>query len=156
MKFNKKLANIGILALSSAALASCAGKDGGEINSHLVDGVSNVAIKGYDSVAYFTDSKPVKGNPNFSYSYKGSSWWFKNSKNKDLFKSNPSKYEPQYGGYCAFGVAVPEKKIDIDPEAWNISDGKLYLNYTLPTQERWLDNKEEYITDANEIWPTIK
>ncbi|MES1221505.1 MAG: YHS domain-containing (seleno)protein, partial [Bacteroidota bacterium] len=69
----------------------------------------DAAIRGYDAVAYFTESKPVKGKKEFSFNYKGATWLFSNKQNLDAFKSNPGKYEPQYGGYCAYGLADGHK-----------------------------------------------
>ena len=138
-------------------VASCASpKTGSEVNVHKVDGQKNVAIKGYDPVAYFTKKAPVKGEAKYSHKYQGANWHFSSRINKDKFAKNPKKYAPKYGGYCAYGVSVPQKKIDIEPEAWTIHKGKLYLNYTPRTKKIWLSNKEEHIVDANENWPEVK
>jgi len=131
-------------------------KKGGNINTHKVAGLENVAIKGYDPVAYFKDHKPTKGNEAHQISWHGATWLFTSDENKHLFKVNPKKYAPQYGGYCAYGVSVPQKKIDINPKAWYIHKDKLYLNYTKPTQDIWLENKEEHIEAANENWKFVK
>jgi YHS domain-containing protein len=113
------------------------------------------AIIGYDPVAYFTDSKPVMGKEEFKIAYAGANWYFSSEKNLELFKSNPSKYMPQYGGYCAFGLAGGYKA-PISPDAWTIVDDKLYLNYNKKIQEDWTDDRAEMIKKADKNWPTVK
>ena len=107
------------------------------------------AIKGYDPVAYFKDSKPVKGSPNITYSWKGANWSFKTNENKQEFIDNPEKYTPQYGGYCAYGWAkgYPAK---IEPDAWSIIGGKLYLNYDKDIKATWDKDPKGYIKTADE------
>ena len=112
------------------------------------------AIKGYDPVAYFTESKPVKGEKEFIYSWKGAEWYFASAENLEKFKVNPEKYAPQYGGYCAYGVAQGYA-VKIDPEAWEIVDDKLYLNYNLKIQKDWQEKKQAYISTADINWPKV-
>ncbi|MGQ8364711.1 YHS domain-containing (seleno)protein [Glaciecola sp. 1036] len=116
---------------------------------------SRLAIKGYDPVAYFTQSMPVEGSASYTAEYKGAIYHFASAEHQSLFKANPAKYAPQYGGYCAFGVSK-EKKFDTDPTAWAIVDNKLYLNLNDKVQGRWVLNKEELISEANEIWQQIE
>jgi len=143
-------------------VASCATPiKGGQINVHNIDGVENVAVKGYDVVSYFKSKrvgkvKPAKGKKEISYKWQDVTWFFENQQNLNEFKQSPAKYAPQYGGYCAYGVSVPEEKIDIEPDAWTVHKGKLYLNYTKRTQTIWLENKEDHIETANENWPEVK
>lgn len=139
-------------------ITSCAGAKigGGGVNTHKVDGVRNVAIKGYDPVAYFRSLKPIKGSSEHSLKWNGATWFFVSEQNKQSFEINPERYAPQYGGYCAYGISVPERKIDIDPQAWNIHKGKLYLNYTPNTQDIWKENKEDHIEAADKNWPRIR
>lgn len=118
-------------------------------------GGSGPAIKGYDPVAYFTESQAVKGQEAHSYSWKGAEWLFASAENKKKFVANPEKYAPQYGGYCAFAITKGQTA-SIDPEAWHISDGKLYLNLSKSIQDRWLANKDSFIDQANRNWPDIK
>ncbi len=117
---------------------------------------NGIAIGGTDPVAYFSEGKPVQGSPEFSAEYMGATWHFANAEHRDRFTADPEAYAPQYGGFCAFGVAAAERKIETVPEAWSIVDGKLYLNYTLPTQERWNEDIPGYIATADQVWPTIK
>ena len=112
------------------------------------------AIKGYDPVAYFTEQKPVKGEQSISYEWEGATWYFTSEANKKLFTKNPEKYAPQYGGYCAFGVAKGGL-YKIEPEAWKIVEGKLYLNYSLKLQKDWEADIPGYLEKANENWPEL-
>lgn len=113
------------------------------------------AIKGYDPVAYFTESKPVQGSPRISYSYEGAEWYFGSEKNRDAFKADPVKYAPQYGGYCAFG-ASKGYKAPTEADAWTIVDGKLYLNYNTKVRTEWSKGQPGYIQKADKNWVEIK
>ncbi|MGB5617848.1 MAG: YHS domain-containing (seleno)protein [Desulfobacterales bacterium] len=112
------------------------------------------AIKGYDPVAYFTDGKPVEGKKEFKHEWMGAKWYFATAANRDLFKADPEKYAPRYGGYCAYAVAMG-KTADIDPNAWKIVDGKLYLNYNQEIQAKWLEDVPGYIQKADMNWPGV-
>ena len=113
------------------------------------------AIHGYDPVAYFTDSKPVKGDKKYSLLWNSATWYFVNQANLEAFKKNPEKFAPQYGGYCAYGLAGGHKA-PTDPEAWLIKDGKLYLNYNKDVQVMWKKNQAAYIETADKNWPALK
>ncbi len=114
----------------------------------------NMAIKGYDPVAYFTEQRPVAGNPSFEYLWNGATWRFASAEHRDLFQSDPEKYSPKYGGYCAY--AVSQGKIaDIDPEAWTVFEGRLYLNLNKDVQRLWERSKDDYILKADENWPRL-
>lgn len=115
----------------------------------------NAAISGYDAVAYFKEGKPVKGNSDFTVQYKGATWLFVNKTNADLFKATPGKYEPQYGGYCAFGCSRGYKA-KTSPDAWTIVDGKLYLNYDTDVRDTWNKDRHAYIKKANANWLEVK
>lgn len=112
------------------------------------------AIKGYDPVAYFTEGKPVEGSGDFSAEWKGATWKFASAANRDAFLAEPEKYAPQYGGYCAYAVSQGYTA-KIEPEAWKIVDGKLYLNYSLDVQKRWVAKQAEYIAAADQNWPGV-
>lgn len=116
---------------------------------------SDGAIRGYDAVAYFKDSKAVKGDPKFSYSWRGANWLFANQQDLDLFKATPDKYAPQYGGYCAYGTADGHKA-SIDPQAWTIVNNKLYLNYSMDVKSEWNKDQAGYIMKADKNWPAVK
>jgi hypothetical protein len=113
-----------------------------------------VAIEGYDPVAYFTDSKPVKGDPKFAQQWGGSTWHFVSAAHRDLFAQAPEKYAPQYGGYCAYAVSEGHTAT-IDPQAWKVIDGKLYLNYSLSVRETWQKDQNRRIGLADKNWPTL-
>ena len=114
----------------------------------------NKAVSGYDTVAYFTEGKPVKGDSKFTYKYKGANWLFSSAKNLELFKNDPEKYAPQYGGYCSWAVSQGYTA-STDPEQWYIQDGKLYLNYDASVQKDWLKDKDNFIQLANKNWPSV-
>jgi YHS domain-containing protein len=109
------------------------------------------AIKGYDPVAYFSNHQPVKGKEEVTYVWKNATWHFANEENKATFEKNPEQYAPQYGGYCAYGLAKGYK-VKIEPEAWAIENGKLYLNYDKGVQKDWDKDRKGYIEKANENW----
>jgi len=115
---------------------------------------SNKAIKGYDTVAYFTENKPVKGSEEFSLEYKGAQWLFSSAENKALFEANPEKYAPQYGGYCAYAVAQ-NSTASIKPELFTIHNGKLYLNFNSSINDKWNADIDSYIEAADKNWPNI-
>lgn len=115
---------------------------------------SSDAVSGYDTVAYFTESKAVKGLSKFKYKYKGENWYFSNEKHLALFKAEPEKYAPQYGGYCAYAVAK-NSTASSDPEQWSIENGKLYLNYNADIKQTWLQDKAAYIEKADQHWPNV-
>lgn len=113
------------------------------------------AVKGVDVVAYFSleaGDDPVKGDRDISYRYKGADWYFSTEKNRELFKQNPEKYAPQYGGYCAFAVSHGFTK-SIDPDYWHIVDNKLYLNYNFFADRKWRKDRDAAIVRADNNWP---
>lgn len=110
------------------------------------------AIEGYDVLNYFTEDKPVKGSKDFSYEYKNKQWHFKNAKNLALFKSNPQKYAPQYGGHCAWRMGIDGEGVYGDPNIWTIVNGKLYLNYNEEVNRRWVKDIPGFIKKANTFW----
>lgn len=115
---------------------------------------NGIAISGYDAVAYFAESKPVEGKTDFSFDWKEAKWLFSSQANLDAFKANPTKYAPQYGGYCAYGVSENHKS-PTDPNAWTIVDDKLYLNYSKKVKELWSKDIPNRIQKANELWPSL-
>ncbi len=116
--------------------------------------IGNVAVSGYDPVAYFSQATPVKGDKKYALTHKGAEFRFANAKNLATFKANPAKYAPQYGGYCAWAVSQGYTASG-DPMIWKIVDGKLYLNYNKEVGERWSKNIPGFITSANRNWPTV-
>jgi YHS domain-containing protein len=114
----------------------------------------NGAIRGVDPVAYFDHKGPVKGSKQFSHSWRGATWHFASAENRDKFAADPERYAPRYGGYCAYAVAEGYTA-DIDPSAWSIVDGKLYLNYSPRIRERWNKDIPGYIRKADASWPAV-
>ncbi len=125
---------------------------GSEINTGLR---GTVAIKGYDPVAYFTERRAVRGELTISHQWLGAIWRFSNENHKRLFSDNPVKYAPQYGGHCADGVALGFIVTDIDPEAWRIIDGKLYLNADEEAATD-LEETEGQLERSKANWPRLR
>jgi len=146
---NKFVKYLGILVFTLFTLPAFALDDA--VNTGIFN---DTAIDGYDTVAYFTESKPVEGNKTFQFSWHDANWLFASQKNLDLFKQNPEMYAAQYGGYCAWAMAGG-KTAGIDPDAWHIEDGKLYLNYNKNVQKDWLSTMEEDIVSADKNYPDI-
>ena len=119
---------------------------------------TRLSISGYDPVAYFTDGKAVQGKSEFEYLWGKLRWRFANNEHRELFAKDPERYAPQYDGYCAMGTSAGEAghKDTVDPEAWAIVDGKLYLTHTRQTMEAWRQNPAEYIKKADENWAAVK
>jgi enamine deaminase RidA (YjgF/YER057c/UK114 family) len=117
-----------------------------------------LSISGYDPVAYFTEGKPVPGKTDFEYLWHKLRWRFASSAHRDLFSRDPERYAPQYDGYCAMGAAAGEAghKDTVDPEAWAIVDGKLYLTHRRQSMETWRQNPAEYIKKADADWAAVK
>lgn len=113
------------------------------------------AIGGYDPVAYFAEMKPVKGLPDFSATYQGSTFYFSSAAHRDLFTADPAKFAPQYGGYCAFGMAKGYKAA-IDPTAFTVVGDKLYLNYNGTVRALWVLDIPGYVKKADRNWPEVR
>lgn len=113
-----------------------------------------IGLKGYDPVAYFTEGRAVKGSPAYVYEWKHAKWYFASEKSRDLFRSAPGKYAPQFGGYCAWAVSQGHTA-DIDPEAWKVVDDKLYLNYSKEVRKKWEQDQHKYIEDGMRNWPGL-
>ena len=116
---------------------------------------SNLAVSGYDAVAYFTEGKPVKGNRSITHKYMGAVWQFSSEENEALFVANPAKYAPQYGGYCAWAVSQGYTA-SADPTKWKVVGGKLYLNYDAAVQARWEKDIPGFIKAVDKNWPGIR
>jgi YHS domain-containing protein len=115
---------------------------------------SGLALQGYDAVAYFTDGRPVPGKAEFTHPWNGATWRFASREHRDLFAAAPEKYAPQYGGYCAKAVSE-NNTAAIDPQAWKIVDGKLYLNYSPKVQKLWEQDIPGRIASADKNWPGL-
>lgn len=113
-----------------------------------------VAIRGHDPVAYFKDGKPVKGSTEHRVEHKGSTFLFASKANRDAFAAEPDKYAPQYGGFCAFGTAGGYKAA-VDPAAFTVVNGKLYLNYNRDVQKQWRADVPGFVGKADRQWPAV-
>lgn len=113
-----------------------------------------VAVGGYDTVAYFTDKKPVKGIAAIALEHQGVTWWFATEANKAQFVAEPARYAPQYGGYCAWAVASGYTA-DGDPEAWSVANDKLYLNYNKAVRFAWARDVPGNVRKGDANWPTV-
>jgi YHS domain-containing protein len=113
-----------------------------------------LAIKGYDPVSYFTDGKPMRGSARFSTSYQGVEYRFVSAEHRDRFVAEPEKFVPQYGGYCAFAIAL-NTIADIDPDEWAIVNDKLYLNNGFFSQKLWSLDKSGNIAHGDRNWPLV-
>lgn len=117
--------------------------------------VTGLALRGVDPVSYFTKGAPIDGDFSITEVHNGATYRFATEENRELFKQNPEKYLPQYGGFCAFGTAMGVK-VDGDPDLWKIVDGKLYLNLSQSIQERWNKDVSGFISTANTNWTKIE
>ncbi len=144
----------GFMALAFlAALAAMPGSaQAGKINTTMFSGV---AIEGTDPVAYFTEGRVVEGKETFTAEWGGAKWRFASAANLAAFQAAPEKYAPQFGGYCAWAVSRGYTA-SIDPEAWKIVDGKLYLNYSKSVQSQWVEDIPGNIVLGNKNWPGLK
>ena len=112
---------------------------------------SGVAIQGYDPVAFFTDHKPVKGDAKFLVKHDGAVYFFASKEHKDLFKADPAKYTPEFGGYCAYGVSR-NKLVEIDVDAFQIVDGKLLLQYSKGVRDDFNKDTSGNLAKADANW----
>jgi YHS domain-containing protein len=115
---------------------------------------NGVAIQGYDPVAFFTDNRPVKGNSQFQADYHGAKYYFASAEHKAAFDNEPSKYEPQFGGYCAYG-ASHGSKAPIKIEAWQIVNGRLLMQYDLDIKDKFNKDQQGNLRKADGNWPGL-
>ncbi|KQB42597.1 YHS domain-containing (seleno)protein [Flavobacterium aquidurense] len=135
---------------------SFAQNDAKRISQYNVE--NKVAILGYDPVGYFTQGKAIKGKKEISVSYQGVMYNFSSAENKNTFLVNPSKYEPQYGGWCAYAMGSAGEKVTINPETFKIVDGKLYLFYNAyfnNTLKSWNKDQNTLKNQADNNWKKI-
>jgi YHS domain-containing protein len=119
---------------------------------------NGLAIQGYDPVSYFVQNKAVKGTKQFAVSYDGLLYYFASNEDKEAFKQSPGKYEPQYGGWCAYAMGNTGEKVEVDPETFKIKDGKLYLfynKYFTNTLKSWNKDENSLQTKADQNWKKV-
>lgn len=144
------------LCVASAATAQSTAAPAAAVATSPVNIDANgVALHGYDPVAYFTMGAPTAGRAEFTAVHAGATYRFVSAAHRATFLANPETYAPQYGGYCAMGVAGGAK-FDIDPEAWRVENGKLYVNKDRRTQQVWLRDVPGNIVKADTKWPTVR
>ncbi|MEM1363526.1 MAG: YHS domain-containing (seleno)protein [Pseudomonadota bacterium] len=115
---------------------------------------NGIAVDGSDVVAYFTDSRPVQGKGSITHDWRGATWRFASARNRAAFIADPEAYAPQFGGYCAWAVSNDYIAPTV-PEAWTITDGRLYLNYSKGVQRRWSRDMDARIAAGNRNWPSV-
>jgi hypothetical protein len=151
--FTSKAVKLTLLVMCLAGVPSAWVLAGGASKLVTTDS-SGVAIKGYDTVAYFTEGQAIKGNPEFAFSWQDAQWYFSNARHRDLFAANPELYAPQFGGYCANGLSKG-KVVAADPEEWTIVDGKLYIKFNRSARDSWRQDKTAKIKKAEEKWADL-
>ncbi len=140
-----------LLALPVATAGAAAGAPAaGEVNTE-----GAAALQGYDPVAYFVDGRPVPGQPTIAAAHDGATYRFASEANRAAFLADPAKYLPAYGGWCAYGMARGYKAI-VDPRAFAIVDGRLYLNYNAAIQAQWRRDTPGEISRADSNWPLVR
>ncbi len=119
-----------------------------------VSGASNAALSGFDPVAFFTEAKPVNGSPFISAEHQGATYFFASEEHKKLFTAAPAKYAPQFGGFCAFGVAL-DKLFPVDISTWQVRDSKLYLNLNADILKKFNADFSGNVATAEKNWPGL-
>jgi YHS domain-containing protein len=148
---NKLFAIFSVILLCVAFVAKAeeaAGKRYLNVDRH------GLALQGYDPVAYFTDHKPVEGDKHIASTYQGATYYFSTGQHKQLFDADPAKYEPQFGGFCAYAVSQ-NRTADIGPEFWSIVDGRLLLQHNQKAVKLWNEDAAGHLKDADKNWPGI-
>jgi YHS domain-containing protein len=138
-------------SIAALALLSTTAFAGNLVN---VSGASKAAVSGYDTVAFFTDSKPVNGSPFISADYKGATYFFVNEDHKKLFTADPEKYVPQFGGFCAYGVGLG-KLFPVDISTWQVRDSRLYLNLNPDILKKFNEDLPGNVAKADKNWPAL-
>lgn len=117
---------------------------------------AGIGIKGYDPVAYFTSGRAIKGSESHSAEHGGVSWRFVSAQNRDAFLAEPARYAPQYGGFCAWGVAEKGRLFDVDPEnGWTLHEGRLYLNFNADLNSVFRKDPAGFTARAAGKWPDL-
>lgn len=150
-----------VMAAAAVAVLVVAGGGSAMAGSNVNTGYfGGVAIMGYDPVAYFTQGRPVKGSPEFQHEFLGETWHFSSAANRDAFAADPVAYAPQYGGYCAGEVLLADVSTgvttNIDPGAWRVIDGKLYLFYDRNYAKAFEARAGELVGRADANWPKVE
>lgn len=148
------LQSLALGTIIAAALPLAVGPAAARQASIFTGIVKGVAVGGYDAVAYQAENKATPGSPAITAEYEGVTWRFASEANKALFVTNPARYAPQYGGYCAWAVASGYTAKG-DPEAWTVVGDKLYLNYNKSVQKGWEQDIPGNIRKGDANWPKV-
>jgi YHS domain-containing protein len=138
-------------SVAALALLSASAFAGDLVN---VSAESKTAVSGYDTVAFFTDSKPVKGLPSITAEYQGATYLFASEEHKKLFLAGPEKYAPQCGGFCTYGVSVG-KLFPVEIDTWQVRNGKLYLNKNADVLKKFNADFDGNVAKADKNWPDL-
>ena len=152
MKYLLSLFNLAVLTMPATV------QDASALRKTHFNLESGVAIKGFDPVSYFTQNKAVKGSKDLAVSHQGITYYFSSVANKETFKASPFKYEPEYGGWCAYAMGQNGEKVSVDPETFKIVNGKLYLfynKYFTNTLKDWNKNEATLKKNADLNWPKL-
>lgn len=152
---SRRLLGAAVAAASVLALAPSTAlavkQTGGEYNTLY----AGLGAKGYDVVSYFTNKAPMQGSDKFTANHGGVTWQFASAEHRDMFKADPTKYAPQYGGFCAWGVAQG-KLFDVDPvNGWTMSNNKLYLNFNSDINKTFARDTEGFLSKAERNWGSL-
>ncbi len=142
-------------SLAALALALCAIL-GSAFFGRAALAQEKLAIKGYDPVAYFTLGRATPGTTEFEHVWHNMRWRFATKEHRDRFVADPVRYAPQYDGFCAMGLAMDGKKYEVDPEAWAVVEGKLYLTFNREALEAWRKNLKTNVDRADSAWQASK
>lgn len=116
--------------------------------------LTDTAVSGYDTVAYFKENAAIKGKKEFEYDWMGANWRFSSAENLELFINDPHAYAPQFGGYCSYAVGLGATAPG-DPKQFSVVNDKLYLNYSSKTKVLWEDDRDQFIASGEENWPGL-
>ncbi|HXI20490.1 MAG TPA: YHS domain-containing (seleno)protein [Gemmatimonadales bacterium] len=143
-----RLAGAALVVAVTAAAQVPAGKALVNVDSH------GVALQGYDPVAFFSDSQPVRGHSDLTASYRGATYNFASAEHQRMFQAAPERYAPQFGGYCAYGVSQGHTA-PVEISTWQIRDGRLLLNYSAAVRRRFDADLARYLAQADHNWPGL-
>ena len=153
IKIYSRIAKLALLVIFLAVVPSTWVLAGG-VNKLIATDSFGVAIKGYDTVAYFTEGRAVKGKEELEFVWQDATWRFSSAAHRGLFAANPERFAPKFGGHCAMGMSR-NKKVAADPEAWTIVDGKLYMKFNKAARDQWRQNTADNIKKGEENWTKL-
>ena len=151
LKDKARVAIVAAVVLGVAAVAGAAGAPNDAEISKVVNTHSGVAIHGYDPVAYFEDGEAARGLPDLQEEHAGATYLFRSDEHRDMFRTDPDRYLPQFGGFSVYGVTLG-RAYDVNPETFDVVDGKLYLSRNERVRELWHANRDGYIDRAESVW----